>query len=145
MACVVNNGGILKTILSSRGLVPFSRLTYCAFLTNGFVELYMAGSLRQPLYMGTINLVRFDRFLILTWYLMLTHILLQMGQSFAHVALTFLAALILCLIFESPIHGIEKIILRRDTGKKLGSSEELNDKAHLPSRNSNSSTSNSSL
>lgn len=35
-----------------------------------------------------------------------------LGDTLSHVALTFLAALILCLMFESPIHGIEKIILR---------------------------------
>lgn len=64
MACVANTGGVLKRILASRGLVPFSRLTYCAFLTNGLVELYMAGSVRKPLYMGTINLVRFHISLI---------------------------------------------------------------------------------
>lgn len=37
----------------------------------------------------------------------------QTVESLGHAALTFLAALVLCLMFESPIHGIEKVLLRR--------------------------------
>lgn len=57
LACVTSENGWLKTILSWRGLVPISRLTYCAYLTNGFVELYMAASIRSPKYMSVTNLV----------------------------------------------------------------------------------------
>lgn len=58
LACVLDYAGPLKSILSSRALVPLSRLTYCAYLSNGLVELYLAGSIRTPKYMSTINLVR---------------------------------------------------------------------------------------
>lgn len=57
LACVTSDGGVLKNFLSSRALVPLSRLTYCAYLTNGFIELYLAASIRTPKYMSVINLV----------------------------------------------------------------------------------------
>lgn len=57
LACVTSEGGAIKRFLSSRALVPLSRLTYCAYLTNGFIELYLAASIRTPKYMSVINLV----------------------------------------------------------------------------------------
>lgn len=59
LACVCGYGGPLKTILGSNIFVPFSRLTYCAYLTNGLVELYQSSSIRSPIYMSIINLVSF--------------------------------------------------------------------------------------
>lgn len=114
LACVLDAAGPLKPILTSRYfewfsrsnftvishllncrvLIPFSRLTYCAYLTNGLVELYQAGTIRVPKYMSTFILL---------------------GDTLSHVMITFIGALILCLVFESPIHGIEKILLRRGT------------------------------
>lgn len=41
----------------------------------------------------------------------------QTTDTLGHAALTFFAAMILCLLFESPIHGIEKILLRRGEWK----------------------------
>lgn len=81
-----------KNLIRFRVLIPFSRLTYCAYLTNGLVELYQAGTIRVPKYMSTFILL---------------------GDTLSHVMVTFIGALILCLVFESPIHGIEKILLRR--------------------------------
>lgn len=36
-----------------------------------------------------------------------------MANAISHMVLTFILALILCITFESPIHGIEKILLKR--------------------------------
>lgn len=57
LGCVTSEGNALKKFLSSQILVPISRLTYCAYLTNGFIELYLAASIRTPKYMSTSNLV----------------------------------------------------------------------------------------
>lgn len=57
LACVTSESGALRNFLSSRALVPLSRLTYCAYLTNGFIELYLAASIRTPKYMSVTNLV----------------------------------------------------------------------------------------
>lgn len=92
LACVTGNAGPLKKFLSSRALVPISRLTYCAYLTNGLVELYFSASQRVPIYASVPTMT---------------------AGTLSHVCLTFLMALGLCLVFESPIHGIEKIFLRR--------------------------------
>ncbi|XP_058444521.1 nose resistant to fluoxetine protein 6-like [Malaya genurostris] len=92
LACVTGHAGPLKRLLSARVLIPLSRLTYCAYLTNGLVELYISASQRVPLYSSIVGLT---------------------AVTLSHVFLTFLAALGLCLMFESPIHGIEKIFLRR--------------------------------
>uniref|UniRef100_A0A8D8BDN6 Nose resistant to fluoxetine protein 6 n=1 Tax=Culex pipiens TaxID=7175 RepID=A0A8D8BDN6_CULPI len=92
LACVTGNAGPLKKFLSSRALVPISRLTYCAYLTNGLVELFFSASQRVPIYASVPTMT---------------------AGTLSHVCLTFLMALGLCLVFESPIHGIEKIFLRR--------------------------------
>lgn len=59
IACVTGYANPLKNFLSSRGLAPISRLTYCAYLTNGFVELYQSGSIRSPKFLSITNLVSF--------------------------------------------------------------------------------------
>ncbi|XP_049276977.1 nose resistant to fluoxetine protein 6-like [Anopheles funestus] len=92
LACVTGHGRTLKRFLSWRAFVPLSRLTYCAYLTNGLVELYLTASRRTSLYASIATLT---------------------AESIAHMILTFLLALLLCLMFESPIHGLEKILLSR--------------------------------
>ncbi|XP_052872546.1 nose resistant to fluoxetine protein 6-like [Anopheles cruzii] len=92
LACVTGHGRTLKRLLCWRAFVPISRLTYCAYLMNGLVELYLSASRRTPMYASIATLT---------------------GETLSHVILTFLLALVLCLMFESPIHGLEKILLRR--------------------------------
>lgn len=44
-ACRTGNAGILNDFLSFGGFVPFSRLTYCAYLLNPLVtKVFMWGS-----------------------------------------------------------------------------------------------------
>lgn len=124
LGCVTSEGSALKRFLSSRALVPLSRLTYCAYLTNGFIELYLAASVRTPKFMSITNLVSSSmaiRDLQNFIFFLLVHI--QLGETLSHVSLTFLAALILCLMFESPIHGLEKILLRRSSEARPRASE----------------------
>uniref|UniRef100_A0A182SXU3 Acyltransferase 3 domain-containing protein n=1 Tax=Anopheles maculatus TaxID=74869 RepID=A0A182SXU3_9DIPT len=92
LACVTGHGRTLKRFLSWRAFVPLSRLTYCAYLTNGLVELYLSASRRTPLYASIPTLT---------------------AECISHMILTFLLALLLCLMFESPIHGLEKVLLSR--------------------------------
>jgi peptidoglycan/LPS O-acetylase OafA/YrhL len=63
ISCVNNPNGSLRKLLSSRALVPLSRLTYCAYLTNGFIELYLSSSIRSPKYLSVISLVITQLFL----------------------------------------------------------------------------------
>ncbi|XP_053678533.1 nose resistant to fluoxetine protein 6-like [Anopheles nili] len=92
LVCVTGHSRTLKRFLSARAFVPLSRLTYCAYLTNGLVELYLAASRRTPLYASIATLT---------------------AETISHILLTFLLALVLCLMFESPIHGLEKMLLHR--------------------------------
>ncbi|KAF5302491.1 hypothetical protein FQR65_LT08581 [Abscondita terminalis] len=55
--CATNNLGTLKSFLSWPPFVPFSRLTYCAYLVNGVIELYSLGTLRSPTYLSIWSLV----------------------------------------------------------------------------------------
>ncbi|XP_050091632.1 nose resistant to fluoxetine protein 6-like [Anopheles aquasalis] len=92
LACVTGHGRTLKRLLCWRAFVPISRLTYCAYLVNGLVELYLSAARRTPLYASIASLT---------------------AEALSHIILTFLLAVVLCLMFESPIHGLEKILLRR--------------------------------
>nr|XP_021182728.2 nose resistant to fluoxetine protein 6 [Helicoverpa armigera] len=91
IACATGNGGIIGKLLTWKFLAPFSRLTFCAYLVNGIVELYYVGELRHPLHITFFTV---------------------MANAISHIVLTFFLALFLCLTFESPLHGIEKILLR---------------------------------
>ncbi|XP_047546002.1 nose resistant to fluoxetine protein 6-like [Vanessa atalanta] len=91
VACATGNGGILGKLLTWKFLVPIARLTFCAYLVNGIIELYYVGQLRHPLHITFFTVA---------------------ANAISHIVLTFFLALILCIIFESPLHGIEKILLR---------------------------------
>ncbi|XP_030378610.1 nose resistant to fluoxetine protein 6-like isoform X2 [Scaptodrosophila lebanonensis] len=99
LAVTTGHAGWLQRALSIRAFAPISRLTYCAYLSNGIVELYHMASIRQPNYMG---------------YLSLTN------DVFSHMLDTFLLAVVVCLLFESPIHALERILLRSYGGRETG-------------------------
>uniref|UniRef100_A0A1I8M8L5 Nose resistant-to-fluoxetine protein N-terminal domain-containing protein n=2 Tax=Musca domestica TaxID=7370 RepID=A0A1I8M8L5_MUSDO len=91
LAVTTGHGGWVQRMLSSRVFVPFSRLTYCAYLCNGIVELYNTSSQRTVERSGYIEMTNY----------MLNHTLN-----------TFALAFILCLIFESPLHAVERVLMR---------------------------------
>lgn len=117
IAITTGHAETLHKILSSRLFAPISRLTYCGYLTNGIVELYHAGSIRDPQYMSNITML---------------------DSSISHINDTCLLALFMCLLFESPIHALERIIFRVD---KQRMKKEL--PSSLSSRDSDSSGSTS--
>lgn len=49
--------GKLNKFLSLRLWVPISRLSYCAYLVNGLVELHTIGTLRHTRYLTNIEMV----------------------------------------------------------------------------------------
>lgn len=57
LACVTGYGGVLSKFLSNRVWVPIARLTYCAYLTNGLVELYLLSISRTQQYMSVATAV----------------------------------------------------------------------------------------
>ncbi|XP_059480960.1 nose resistant to fluoxetine protein 6-like isoform X2 [Neocloeon triangulifer] len=97
LAISTGNGAFMEPILTWRPIVPLSRLTYCAFLAHGGLQLYSVASSGNPFYGSVYNLV---------WF------------TCGDIVVSFLAALGLSLMFESPILGLEKIFLRREGSKE---------------------------
>ncbi|XP_041973165.1 nose resistant to fluoxetine protein 6-like [Aricia agestis] len=118
IACATGNGGILGRLLTYKIFVPIARLTFCAYLVNGIVELYYLGQLRHPVH--------------ITFFTVLAN-----GTS--HVLLTFLLGMILCVMFESPLHGIEKTILRLISRPVLSDNAIKNGSSDVISRNTSQS------
>nr|XP_013190090.1 unnamed protein product [Amyelois transitella] len=116
VACATGCGGWLATLLKWKFLVPISRLTFCAYLVNGIVELYYVGQLRHPMHVTIFTIT---------------------ANAISHMVLTFLLACILCITFESPIHGIEKILLRT-LARPVLSDNAVRDQSHS-SRNTSQS------
>ncbi|XP_063906237.1 nose resistant to fluoxetine protein 6-like isoform X2 [Zophobas morio] len=97
IVCVTKNASLVNRFLSWKPFIPLSRLTYCAYLVNGFIEVYSFASLRQGTYMS----------------------IFEMGSvSLSHTILTFSLAFLMCIFFESPIHGLEKIFLKKGVKKQ---------------------------
>ncbi|XP_063992303.1 nose resistant to fluoxetine protein 6-like [Diachasmimorpha longicaudata] len=91
VACITDNSGPIRNFLKWRAFVPLSRLTYSAYLVNGLVELYGVSTTRTPQHLDNLSLV---------------------AKVFSHLMLTFIGAILLSTMFESPILGLEKIFLR---------------------------------
>ncbi|XP_045202111.2 nose resistant to fluoxetine protein 6-like [Mercenaria mercenaria] len=91
-ACASGYGGPVNKLLSWRAIIPLSRLTYCAYLVHPLV-LYTYYSSRRSL---------------MRWY-DLELIYLFLG----HLCVSYAAAFIISLAFESPMMGLEKVMLGR--------------------------------
>nr|XP_042899728.1 nose resistant to fluoxetine protein 6-like [Parasteatoda tepidariorum] len=87
LSCTWGQGGIINSFLSWEGFVPFARLTYMVYLIHyGLMYIY-SGSVRQSMLLG-------HRTMIFIF--------------FNNMFLSFLAALVLGLIFESPLMALDK-------------------------------------
>ncbi|XP_034933564.1 nose resistant to fluoxetine protein 6-like [Chelonus insularis] len=91
IACITDNSGPVRNFLKWKPFIPLSRLTYCAYLVNGIVELYSISTTRTPQYLDNINLF---------------------SKVMGHLVMTFGGAVILSTFFEGPILGLERIFLR---------------------------------
>lgn len=92
VACATENGGWINTLLSWKGIIPLSRLTYCAYLVHPVVMYTYFYSRRTLIYFSDIEMV---------WLFC------------GFLCVTFAAAFILSLAFESPMMGLEKVLLGR--------------------------------
>ncbi|XP_046417290.1 nose resistant to fluoxetine protein 6-like [Neodiprion fabricii] len=82
IACSTNHGGIVNKILSYKGFVPLSRLTYCAYLLNPF--------LINSVYLHAETPIHVDFLPIAT-------------LLFGNFVITYFCAYALSLLFETPI------------------------------------------
>ncbi|XP_071156465.1 nose resistant to fluoxetine protein 6-like isoform X2 [Mytilus edulis] len=95
-ACATGNGGYVNTILSWKAFIPLSRLTYCAYLIHPIIMYYFSNVQKRLLHFSDLTVM----------YLFLPN-----------MCLSYAAAFIASLAFESPMMGLEKVIFRRGEKK----------------------------
>ncbi|KAL8592546.1 hypothetical protein ACOMHN_030231 [Nucella lapillus] len=88
-ACSTGNGGPINSVLSWRGLVPFSRLTYCVYLLH-------------PLLI-TADLMAYRVFA----YFTLTYVVFR---YVSYVVLSYALAVAVCAVSESPVRQLERVL-----------------------------------
>lgn len=91
-ASVAGYGGVVSKILSCRALVPLSRLTFSAYIIHPVLMVIFYGSREES----------FDYSPYLVMYF-----------AIGNLVLTYAASLVLSLVFEAPILGLEKVLLGR--------------------------------
>ncbi|XP_077501440.1 nose resistant to fluoxetine protein 6-like [Amblyomma americanum] len=91
-ASVAGYGGVVTKILSCRALVPLSRLTYSAYIIHPVLMVIFYGSREES----------FDYSPYLLMYF-----------AVGNLVLTYMASLVLSLVFEAPVLALEKVLLGR--------------------------------
>ncbi|KAK7492833.1 hypothetical protein BaRGS_00015971 [Batillaria attramentaria] len=89
-ACCTGQGGFVNTLLSWGGLLPLSRLTYSVYLLHLPMMYTLVQSRDTPFYMSDMNLVMF---------------------YFGNLMLAYLLAVVVSLVFEAPMMGVERVLL----------------------------------
>lgn len=105
VACSSGKGGVMGTVLSSRIWLPWSRLTYAAYLIHPVVMAVFYGSRHSTF--------EFSSFLM-------SYIAL------GNLVLTYFLSLILCVVFESPIISLEKLLTGAKTRSRSSSDNKNN-------------------
>ncbi|XP_050398153.1 nose resistant to fluoxetine protein 6 [Patella vulgata] len=93
IACTTGYGGFVNTILSWKGFIPLSRLSYCAYLVHPLVMFSFYFSNRKPLFLYDVGMVYY---------------------YFGNMVASYAIAFIVSLAFEAPMMGLEKAIFKRD-------------------------------
>lgn len=87
--CTTNNGGVVNSILSLRFWVPFSRLTFCAYLTN-------------PLLISSIYLLNYHPE---------TFDIMAMGTAcMGFIVITYMVSSILSIVAEAPAINLLRML-----------------------------------
>ncbi|ESO98974.1 hypothetical protein LOTGIDRAFT_113994 [Lottia gigantea] len=89
--CIVISGPV-NVLLSWKGLIPLSRLTYCAYLIHPIVMYAWFFAQKKTIYLTDATFV----FLF-----------------FSFLVAAYMLAFILSLLFESPMMGLENVIFKR--------------------------------
>uniref|UniRef100_L7LX95 Nose resistant-to-fluoxetine protein N-terminal domain-containing protein n=1 Tax=Rhipicephalus pulchellus TaxID=72859 RepID=L7LX95_RHIPC len=92
IASVAGYGGVVSKILSWKALVPLSRLTFSAYIIHPVLMVLFYGSREESFDYSTFLLIYF---------------------AIGNIVLTYLASLVLSLVFEAPIIGMEKLLMKR--------------------------------
>ncbi|CAL1277772.1 unnamed protein product [Larinioides sclopetarius] len=87
--CINDQGGVVNSILSWKLLIPFSRLTFCAYLLHPIIEIVYFNSVRR--------LIEFSHTILIIHYL-------------GFLIFSYAAAFVTSLLFESPVIRLERLI-----------------------------------
>ncbi|CAH2068446.1 unnamed protein product, partial [Iphiclides podalirius] len=89
ISCCCGYGGLVNSALSYRGLLPLSRLTYCAYLVHPTIMMYTSFLMDGPLHL--------QNSIVLTIYA-------------GYAVMAFLASFAISLAFEAPAVRLLKIV-----------------------------------
>ena len=121
-----NYGGLVSWFLSLKVWVPFSRLTYCAYLVHPIIIAIFYGSRHQTfdfsLYLiVSITLLTYFYFsvtdytdflgLTLLILILILILLLQLYFSISNICITYMVSLLVALFVEYPIVSLGQIML----------------------------------
>ncbi|XP_076093698.1 nose resistant to fluoxetine protein 6-like [Mytilus galloprovincialis] len=96
-ACAHGYGGYVNTVLSWKGFIPLSRLTYCAYLVHPPIIYYYLLTRRRLIHFTDTEIIY---------------------EFLGHLALSYAAAFITSMAFEAPMMGLEKVIFKRQEKTK---------------------------
>ncbi|XP_063437868.1 nose resistant to fluoxetine protein 6-like [Mytilus trossulus] len=96
-ACATGNGGFINTILSWKAFIPLSRLTYMAYLVHMMILNHWKYSQTKTIHLSDSEYIY---------------------EIVGHIVLSFMAAFVTSLAFESPMLGLESVIFRRKQNKR---------------------------
>ncbi|XP_052092463.1 nose resistant to fluoxetine protein 6-like [Mytilus californianus] len=112
-ACATGYGGFVNVILSWKGFIPLSRLTYMAYLVHIIIMMHYIMSYQRMFhltdseYPPSPHRKKQD---ITTHY--------QIYQFLGNLGLSYMAAFVTTLAFESPMMGLERVIFKKEERKR---------------------------
>ncbi|CAG2061570.1 unnamed protein product, partial [Timema podura] len=143
-ACITKNAGPIEKFLTWKPIIPLSRLTYSAFLVKWCCRAAPPWNIESTHICGRYKFGgmegddRKDQCICGCWFHDIVQNTLINGAGtlfeprpssvctlhgikilISHVFVTFLLALVLSIIFESPLNAIQKILLRKDSNLNL--------------------------
>lgn len=61
VACACGRGGIINRILSAKCLLPYSRMTYTAYLINPLCIMFVVMTCESPIHLDFLSLVTYSK------------------------------------------------------------------------------------
>ncbi|CAL1269391.1 unnamed protein product [Larinioides sclopetarius] len=92
--CLSGNGGLVDRFLSLKIWIPLSRLTYCAYLFHPIIMSWYFESQKTPFYFTHANMIML---------------------YFGFLVVSFIAAFVISVTFETPIINIEKMLKEKNS------------------------------
>ncbi|CAC5392295.1 unnamed protein product [Mytilus coruscus] len=96
-ACATGYGGFVNVILSWKGFIPLSRLTYMAYLVHIIIMMHYIMSYQRMFHLTDSEYIY---------------------QFLGNLGLSYMAAFVTSLAFESPMMGIERVIFKKEERKR---------------------------